>query len=68
MLGNGHGGIYNASTKDEEERSERLRGERDQIKSVRRNLGTHHAESRAEPCFKSTANDSEPEFLSTVPS
>ena len=30
MLGKGHGGLYNASTK--EERSERLRGEGGQIK------------------------------------
>ena len=28
MLGKGHGGLYNASTKEEEE-SERLRGERE---------------------------------------
>ena len=38
MLGKGHGGLYNASTKEEErkkkERSERLRGERDQIKFI----------------------------------
>ena len=32
MLGKGHGGLYNASTK--EERSERLSGERDQIKFI----------------------------------
>ena len=31
MLGKGHGGLYNASTKEE---SERLRGERDQIKFI----------------------------------
>ena len=33
MLGKGHGGLYNASTK-KERRSERLRGERDQIKFI----------------------------------
>ena len=31
MLGKGHGGLYNASTKEE---SERLRGERDQTKLI----------------------------------
>ena len=33
MLGKGHGGPYNASTK-EERRNEKLRGERDQIKFI----------------------------------
>ena len=33
MLGKGHGGLYNASTKEEKE-SERLRGERDQINFI----------------------------------
>ena len=35
MLGKGHGGLYNTSTKEQErEISERLRGERDQIKFI----------------------------------
>ena len=33
MLGKSHGGLYNASTK-EERRGEKLRGERDQIKFI----------------------------------
>ena len=34
MLGKSHGGLYQAPTKEEEEESERLRGERDQIKFI----------------------------------
>ena len=34
MLGKGHGGLYNASTKEERRKRERLSGERDQIKFI----------------------------------
>ena len=34
MLGKGHSGIYNVSTKEERRKSERLRGEGDRIKFI----------------------------------